>query len=392
MRAPVKQVFVFFVAIISAFIVLEIGLRVLGFPFLDFYRADDICGWGLSPGAEGWVRGEGEAYVKINSAGMRDMEHAVAKPPGVYRVAVLGDSFTEALQVPAEQAFWAVAEREWNERCAPDAKKVEALNFGVSGYGPDQELLVLRHRVWQYSPDAVLLALFTGNDIGANVRALGSSVAKPYFNLEQDRLVADMSFFSAPAYQQRKAMEHRWYRRFALLRGLGNLKNTWKRRWLAMQPPKPGIEQGLDAQVYKPPVDLAWEKAWNITEALICQMHAETRARGARFFVAILCPALQAHPSASVQEQAMRALAVQDLSYADRRIEALGRQEEFPVLALSVPMGKIAREQGVFLYGDIRSQYGRGRGHWNAKGHEVAGHAIAEFLCEGLGVRESGVL
>src|SRR5205814_6625220 len=51
-------------------------------------------------------------------------------------------------------------------------KKIEVLNFGVSGYGTAQELLTLREQVWKYSPDIVMLAITTNNDITDNLRAL----------------------------------------------------------------------------------------------------------------------------------------------------------------------------------------------------------------------------
>ena len=39
--------------------------------------------------------------------------------------------------------------------------------MGVSGYGTTQELVTLREKVWRYSPDMVLLAVTTNNDVHA---------------------------------------------------------------------------------------------------------------------------------------------------------------------------------------------------------------------------------
>jgi len=57
----------------------------------------------LRPGAEGWWSKEGGAYVRINNGGLRDREHAKAKPTNALRIAVLGDSYAEALQVPIDR-------------------------------------------------------------------------------------------------------------------------------------------------------------------------------------------------------------------------------------------------------------------------------------------------
>ena len=78
------------------------------------------------------------------------------------RIAILGDSFTEGREVGLAETFWKVMEAKV-AACLPDnANAVEALGFGVNGYGTAQEYLVLETSVWAYDPDIVLLAVFTG--------------------------------------------------------------------------------------------------------------------------------------------------------------------------------------------------------------------------------------
>jgi hypothetical protein len=84
----------------------EIACRLLGYSFPAFYTPNAALGYALLPPAEGWYRREGQTYVRINSEGLRDREHTKAKPPNTIRVAVIGDSYCEALQVPMEQAWW----------------------------------------------------------------------------------------------------------------------------------------------------------------------------------------------------------------------------------------------------------------------------------------------
>src|SRR5437773_186695 len=134
-------------------IVAEIVLRVAGYSYPEFYSLDQSRGYALRPRAEGWYRKEGEAYVRINSDGLRDQEHTTTKPEGIFRIAVVGDSYCEAFPVSLEEAFWSVMEKKLEECGAFPARKIEVINFGVSGYGTAQELLTVREKVEKYSPD-----------------------------------------------------------------------------------------------------------------------------------------------------------------------------------------------------------------------------------------------
>ena len=94
------------VAVLVGLLICEVFLRAVGYTYPVFYAPDPELGYALRPGAAGWYRKEGAAYVRVNSEGLRDREHAREKPPGVVRVAVVGDSYAEALQVEQEAAFW----------------------------------------------------------------------------------------------------------------------------------------------------------------------------------------------------------------------------------------------------------------------------------------------
>ncbi len=71
-------------------------------------------------------------------------------------IAALGDSFTDALTLPAA-ASWPMR---LQERLG-----VPVQNYGTAGFGPQQELLVLRDYVIRHRPSHVVLAYFAGNDI-----------------------------------------------------------------------------------------------------------------------------------------------------------------------------------------------------------------------------------
>jgi lysophospholipase L1-like esterase len=67
---------------------------------------------------------------------------------------------------------------------------VEVLNFGVAGYGTDQELLVFEHHARHYAPDAVILTMFLANDLTDISHDQMWSYPKPAFRLQGETLVA----------------------------------------------------------------------------------------------------------------------------------------------------------------------------------------------------------
>jgi hypothetical protein len=96
-----------------------------------------------------------------NSEGFLDREHAQAKPPGVRRVGIFGDSYVESTQVPLEQVFFRLAEQRLG------AERVELLGFGMSGWGTLHSFLAFEQLAERYQLDAAVY-LFVENDLGDN--------------------------------------------------------------------------------------------------------------------------------------------------------------------------------------------------------------------------------
>lgn len=365
--------------------VAEVALRLVGYQIPLFYTLDEHRGWALRPGAEGWWRDEGRAYVRINEDGLRDRDYARVKPPGTFRVAVLGDSFAAAFQVPAELAFWSVAERELASCAALDAEVVEVVNFGVANYGTVHEVLTWRHHARFYSPDLVLLAMFTGNDVYNNGPAFNRNDPGPRFELRGDALVLDDSFRDTARYRLRGSLLGKAYEglsshsRVAQLvnRARGAIRRLRHRRRVEGHGPE-GAEAGVSFAIYREPDDPRWREAWKVTERLVVRLHEEVEAAGSSLLVVTLSNPEQVWPGPEERARRAAARGVDDLFYPDRRIRALGRRHGIPVLGLARPLQEYADETGTFLHGFD----GPGYGHWNPEGHRLAGETIAEFVCE----------
>lgn len=93
----------------------EIGVRAFGLaPALpneySTFVPDMVLPWKLKPDIvrEG-VSGTGEFHIhtKHNSLGFRDRDHEIEKPPGVFRIVGIGDSFTYGVGASQDATFLA---------------------------------------------------------------------------------------------------------------------------------------------------------------------------------------------------------------------------------------------------------------------------------------------
>lgn len=401
--------------LISLFIgclLVEIALRIIGYSYPIFYTTDYYTGYSPQPGVEGWFWVENKVYVRINSQGFRDREHSVTKPANTVRIAVLGDSFAEARQVPVEQTFWAQMEQQLQSCPQFAGKKVEVINFGVGGYGTAQELLTLQQRVWAYSPDIVILAVTTFNDIIDNYRPLKQTEEIPYFVYSNTRLVYDASFRDSPAYRWHDSKMFRawmWlhnHSRFIQLLhhaqyAIRTRISDWRaRRRLAqtqaapqsaaqqssgpqLQPTRTSAalaeDVGYNNMIYRAPEDDTWREAWRVTEGLITETRNEVEQHGAKFLLVTISTDIQVYPNRQVREALMKRVQVNDLFYPDVRLQALAEREGMQFLDLAKPMQEYADQTGIFLHGFGSDA---GNGHWNEAGHRLAAELITRKLCD----------
>lgn len=139
---------------------------------LDFNR-HPLLGWIGKPGKSYTVRDRDiTMQVNNNSLGFRDREFKEQKQPGVTRIAVLGDSFVWGYGMQR-------VEDRFTERLQEVLRKmgagVEVYNFGIPGFGNEQEFLAYREIASGFDPDLVILVYYI-NDAVDNLRTRGNSV------------------------------------------------------------------------------------------------------------------------------------------------------------------------------------------------------------------------
>jgi hypothetical protein len=148
---------------------LEIFLRVADFRELRetlsetslAYDFDAELGWAPVPGSVGTIETFRKTHYKHNSLGLRDAEFGLdAKPTIMF----LGDSFVWGLDSEADERF--------TDLLKPRIADYKILAAGVSGYGTDQEYLLLQ-RLWPKVKPAVVVLIFCAqNDRQDNTRSL----------------------------------------------------------------------------------------------------------------------------------------------------------------------------------------------------------------------------
>ena len=353
----------------------ECFLAASGIVALSPYEQDRVCGARLKANYAGWQTQEGKVFVRTNSDGFRDREHAREKPAGTIRIAVLGDSYCEAMQVELEQTFWSVMERNLNHCLPAGSRTVEVINAGVSGYGTAQELLTLRHRLWDYDPDIILLCVLAANDIRNNSKLLEPDQNRPFYRLKRDQLVLDATFLDNPLFASS------WVRmkdQLVSRTRLGALAYRWRHRQPAASDRREG-EAGLDSFIYAPPREESQREAWRITERLIQEIQREVRQHDATLVIATIASGIQVHPDASTRQAFAARFGVEELDYADRRIEAAAGDLGCLAITLAEPMRIYAETHHRYLHGFEDTELGTG--HWNVDGHRVAGEIIARTLC-----------
>jgi len=142
---------------------------------------DPVLGYRLTPNHRfQYVFEEREGTYRVthhtNSLGLLTQEIPLQKPARTKRVIILGDSFTEAMQVENEKSFSSLLEKWLNENNSdPLIDRYEVINAGVSGFSPISSYLYLKNELMALDPDIIILQLFA-NDAHNDYEATAMSV------------------------------------------------------------------------------------------------------------------------------------------------------------------------------------------------------------------------
>ena len=161
-----KRYLLALIIFLLTFLIVDFSLgRAYKVPWVLGYISHPEVDTYLRPGSSGWFTREGKSYVKVNNIGSNDSKNRYIKKQNVFRIAVIGDSYVEAVQVPSTKSFWYLLEVELNSTCKIPNKIYEVIPLGVSGHGPVQYYKTLISRSKKLSPDLNIVLFTTGNDV-----------------------------------------------------------------------------------------------------------------------------------------------------------------------------------------------------------------------------------
>ena len=287
---------------------------------------------------------------------------------GPLRIAVFGDSLSEALQVQRSETASAVAERALQQRLGPG---VELITFGRSGFSQTEQSFLLQTEVMRFAPDVIVDFFFPGNDIAGNVqpehyKGCSATVLYRRSNPMADSLF-DNSFNQSIAHRFRAILDP-FKRRSALISLILQDYNMVRRRRAATSL-QYDVEKGYLSLCTSTP-DANFRASYQLNRRLLEDEAALAKRQGIPFVLVTLDnPAYQPQVAEQLRQDA----------------------PSFDPYCIENDMEKVGHDSGVYhlgLQSVFADAYSRDKielhwpldGHWNSAGNRVAGEALAKTL------------
>ncbi|MBX9690417.1 MAG: hypothetical protein K2X27_27125 [Candidatus Obscuribacterales bacterium] len=362
-----------FIAAFCLFLVLSLMLEqcfaLAGIGEGQFMKLDPLYGFVPETKKAVTWRGEGFSRFQYNSFSMQDREYPLKKAAGQQRIAMLGDSYVEAIQVSRKQNFCSLLENLLNE--GSNDRSIEVQNFGLSSYSLYMMLLRLEKLALAFHPDLVVLNYHVNEVMKAEAPAiaidemsLGS--AHPYLRFNKEKAAFEADYSTQAAWQN--SAQGKWLKAtegFSLHSRIASvvLHSVWELRnfllksvdslsaLLNHQKPKSPVNYWVDEPPYK-----FTEQHWPSIHYLLKTMQADCRKAGAKFVIVRL-PAFRANKNELEAKLLEKSAAELGIEYLD----------------LDAGTRSWSDEQLAALF------FG-GNGHYNIQGHKYLSEQLNNFL------------
>jgi hypothetical protein len=366
-----------FITGVVAFVAAEVLCRIL--PLEDAFirisrQGHNVVGFTRIPGEK--TRSRKLCFdinpIKFNSLGLRSKEFKSGEP---VKVAILGDSYMESLEIPEGLNTAGIMDR---------LLKGGVMNVSVSGYGTVTQLIAYRHFVKSHKPQAVVLFFLAGNDVKDNSCTLtelyGESIAQPCGYFENGKIRWRTTFdktgsahetgFIKPLLRKYCVSCNVAYRfiKFDLLRKaehgeLDFLYNTFRSE--------------VPEQWRKD-----WKDGWKITEQAILDLKQEVESAGGKFLFVSIPSTLAVSPD--WQDQLKKWSGLKELpddldpNLPDRWLDRFSKEHGIRAIKLAPIFHAYMNK---FSLGDPHLWFFCD-GHWNPVGHFIVANEVTEYLIE----------
>lgn len=313
---------------------------------------------------------------------MHDGEHQFSNPEHKFRILMLGDSFTRSVTVNEVETSQQILENLLNKKS--DSKNFEVISAAMSGWGTAQELIYYRTEGRLYNPDMVLLMFYIGNDVidnlpGKAITIDGKDCYSPYYVICDGRLDPSPRFY-APG------LEPEINQCFV---GSSLLTNIWggiyqsSQLFTKLEPLLVANMKRFDKLPYYPlyisEKNKLYNYAWELTIALIEQLHQDVTNNGSRFAVVLISPA-EVIKLADVNPEEVKAMYPgipevwkMDPDLPHTKLSEQLSQAGIDVLNLQPTFIQYSKQMGETLYFPQDK-------HWNINGNRIAAEAMLEWL------------
>lgn len=343
-----------FLSLIVLAIILEIVLRLF-VPVTDWPVSEYDPGVGMhrKPRQTGtWVlgaAGEVQAHYRFNNAGWNSIhDYTNSKPGDTLRVAVIGDSFVEALQVDVDESYPILLERALQARlpCAT-FNQAEVYGFGFSGAPLSQYLSIMRYVAREYHPDVYIINIYPVNDFDQSLTDYAPDAYRyflTYRRNDQGGFEEVLAAPVAPSTFRRLAMNS------ALVRYVyGNLQiNTHLARLVRSEAPLSASEDELTA----------------LGSQLFGEYQRITQEEGSPLLLV-----LDADRAAIYGDTAPS----QDIALCSRITAQVSQQLGIDLIDLTDTFTQDFREHGKRFESSVDP-------HWNERGHALASQVVFDWV------------
>ncbi|MBW2632391.1 MAG: SGNH/GDSL hydrolase family protein [Deltaproteobacteria bacterium] len=330
---------------------------------MNIFKSDSVIGFTYKPNAKTYEKGrEYNALYQINSLGLRDREYG-PKENGIFRVLLVGDSFSASHGLPIEDSLSRQLERSLQTVVNLEEMpvKIEVINAAHGGYSPYNYWKAYRRWKSLFKPDVVIVGLSPDdydckNEYSQYLIEGGVTLAV-YKNGREPKRREKSSIRKLRKWLSWNSESYILMRNYLYYNDLVGRISLWMSA--------KGEERNTQLQQYEVPQPESMKMAWTKTFSYLQKLQKETAADGVTLIVAPLPLKLEIDPEQYRKDLASSGLKPQqiDIDQPLKEISAFCEEENIPVLDPREAIRKRHAEVPCYFVYD---------GHWIVEGIRVA--------------------